>query len=217
MFMQKKIKEFEMKTLYSLCTSALLLLISCPGVFSQIESQPIYYTNDISIDYSDDSLIAASTENGKSIKINVVQNLDDINTVCILSDSIISVSGNKISNAKLSINKINSISVKNGTHAGIGIGLGALVGLGVGVLIVYNTNTEPTPDPLTNIVLVPATVGLNLIWGILSTISGALIGGIIGGNISSYDKYHMDKFKYNKKNQLERILRLDGNLNRENR
>lgn len=206
-----------MKTSYSLCTLALILLVSCPGVFSQIESQPIYYTNDISIDYSDDSLIAASTENVKSIKINVVQNLDDINTVSIISDSIINVSGNKIANAKLNINKINSISVKNGTHAGIGIGIGALVGLGVGVLIVYNTNTEPTPDPLTNIVLVPATVGLNLIWGILSTVSGALIGGIIGGNISSYDKYRMDEFKYNKKNQLERILRMDGKLNRENR
>lgn len=206
-----------MKISYSLYTLALILLVSCPGVFSQIESQPIYYTNDISIDYSDDSLIAASTENGKSIKINVVQNLDDINTVSILSDSIISVSGNKIANAKLSINKINSISVKNGSYSGLGIGVGALTGLGVGILIVANSNYEKTSDPATNLVLMPVNLGLNLLWGILSTVTGALVGGIIGGNISSYDEYHMDNFKYNKKKELERILRIDGKLNRENR
>ncbi len=206
-----------MRTSNLLYALSLILLISCPSAYSQFETQKIFFTNDISIDYSDDSLIAASSEKGKDIKIKGIQNLEDINTVKIISDSIINVSGDNIANANLNINKIKSISVRNGSYSGLGIGVGALTGLGAGILIIATSNYEKSSDPATNVVLLPVNMGVNLLWGVLSTITGAIVGGIIGGNITSYDKYQMNDLKYNKKQELERILRIDGKLNNENK
>jgi len=206
-----------MKTSYFLNLTALILITSYTAVFPQSESHKVYYTNDISFDYSADSLIAASTEKGKNIIVSSLQKLDDINTVSILNDSVISVSGNNIINAKLNINKINSIKIRNGSYLGLGAGIGALVGLGVGIFIVTSSDYGEPSASWENLIIAPVEAGVNIIWGVLSTISGALIGGIIGGNISSFDKYYMVETKYNKRMELERILRIDGKLNNNNR
>ena len=188
-------------------------MFSVSSIFSQSDLSQTYYTDNISIDYSDDSLVTANLETGKMTLIPKSGNLNNINRVRMFNDSILSVSGDNNSRAMLNINKINSISIKNGTHVGLGIGLGALAGLGVGILIVTTANYEQTSDPLTNLILMPVNTGVNLLWGVLSTISGALLGGIIGGNITSYDKYYLDEVKYDKKNELEKILKIDAGQN----
>lgn len=192
---------------------SVILMFSVSSIFSQSDLSQTYYTDNISIDYSDDSLVTANLETGKMTLIPKSGNLNNINRVRMFNDSILSVSGDNISRAMLNINKINSISIKNGTHVGLGIGLGALAGLGVGILIVTTANYEQTSDPLTNLILMPVNTGVNLLWGVLSTISGALLGGIIGGNITSYDKYYLDEVKYDKKNELEKILKIDAGQN----
>lgn len=193
--------------------TALIFMLSVPVIFSQSGYRQDYFTNDISIDYSDDSLETINSVTGKRTLIPASDNLNSIDIVRLINDSLISVSGSNISNAMLNINKINCISISNGTYTGIGIGLGALAGLGVGILIVSGTDLEKSEDPVTNLVLAPANMGLNLLWGVLSTVSGALIGGIIGGNISSYDKYYLDDYNSNKRRELEKILKLDGKIN----
>ena len=192
---------------------SVILMFSVSSIFSQSDLSQTYYTDNISIDYSDDSLVTANLETGKMTLIPKSGNLNNINRVRMFNDSILSVSGDNISRAMLNINKINSISIKNGTHVGLGIGLGALAGLGVGILIVTTANYEQTSDPLTNLILMPVNTGVNLLWGVLSTISGALLGGIIGGNITSYDKYYLDEVKYDKKNELAKILKIDAGQN----
>lgn len=192
---------------------SVILMFSVSSIFSQSDLSQTYYTDNISIDYSDDSLVTANLETGKMTLIPKSGNLNNINRVRMFNDSILSVSGDNISRAMLNINKINSISIKNGTHVGLGIGLGALAGLGVGILIVTTANYEQTSDPLTNLILMPVNTGVNLLWGVLSTISGALLGGIIGGNITSHDKYYLDEVKYDKKNELEKILKIDAGQN----
>lgn len=192
---------------------SVILMFSVSSIYSQSDLSQTYYTDNISIDYSDDSLVTANLETGKMTLIPKSGNLNNINRVRMFNDSILSVSGDNISRAMLNINKINSISIKNGTHVGLGIGLGALAGLGVGILIVTTANYEQTSDPLTNLILMPVNTGVNLLWGVLSTISGALLGGIIGGNITSYDKYYLDEVKYDKKNELEKILKIDAGQN----
>lgn len=192
---------------------SVILMFSVSSIFSQSDLSQTYYTDNISIDYSDDSLVTANLETGKMTLIPKSGNLNNLNRVRMFNDSILSVSGDNISRAMLNINKINSISIKNGTHVGLGIGLGALAGLGVGILIVTTANYEQTSDPLTNLILMPVNTGVNLLWGVLSTISGALLGGIIGGNITSYDKYYLDEVKYDKKNELEKILKIDAGQN----
>ena len=192
---------------------SVILMFSVSSIFSQSDLSQTYYTDNISIDYSDDSLVTANLETGKMTLIPKSGNLNNINRVRMFNDSILSVSGDNNSRAMLNINKINSISIKNGTHVGLGIGLGALAGLGVGILIVTTANYEQTSDPLTNLILMPVNTGVNLLWGVLSTISGALLGGIIGGNITSYDKYYLDEVKYDKKNELEKILKIDAGQN----
>lgn len=202
-----------MKTFNNIFLISIILMFSVSSIFSQSDLSQTYYTDNVSIDYSDDSLVTANLETGKMTLIPKSGNLNNINRVRMFNDSILSVSGDNLSRAMLNINKINSISIKNGTHVGLGIGLGALAGLGVGILIVSTVNYEQTSDPLTNLVLLPVNAGVNLLWGVLSTISGALLGGIIGGNITSYDKYFLDEVKYDKKKELEKILEIDGKLN----
>lgn len=192
---------------------SVILMFSVSSIFSQSDLSQTYYTDNISIDYSDDSLVTANLETGKMTLIPKSRNLNNINRVRMFNDSILSVSGDNISRAILNINKINSISIKNGTHVGLGIGLGALAGLGIGILIVSTANYEPSSDPLTNLVLLPVNTGVNLLGCVLSTISGALIGGIIGGNITSYDNYYLDEVKSDKKKELEKILKIESRQN----
>lgn len=202
-----------MKTFNNIFLISVILIFSVSSIFSQTDQSQTYYTDNISIDYSDDSLVTAKLETGKMKLIPISGNLNNINAVRMFNDSILSVSGDNISRAMLYINKINSISIKNGTHVGLGIGLGALAGLGVGILIVSTANYEQTSDPLTNLILIPVNTGVNLLLGVLSTLSGALLGGIIGGNITSYDKYYLNEVKYDKKNELEKILKIDAGQN----
>ncbi|HMS32815.1 MAG TPA: hypothetical protein PKC91_01905 [Ignavibacteria bacterium] len=202
-----------MKTFNNIFLISVILIFSVSSIFSQTDQSQTYYTDNISIDYSDDSLVTAKLETGKMKLIPISGNLNNINAVRMFNDSILSVSGDNISRAMLYINKINSISIKNGTHVGLGIGLGALAGLGVGILIVSTANYEQTSDPLTNLILIPVNTGVNLLLGVLSTLSGAFLGGIIGGNITSYDKYYLNEVKYDKKNELEKILKIDAGQN----
>lgn len=205
----KTLELNNMKNIDRIYLALILLIFGVQSVFSQSD----YYTDDSSIDYSVDSIKIADIETGRIISVPVEDKLMDINRVRMINDSILSVSGDNISRAILNINKINSISIKNGTHVGLGIGLGALAGLGIGILIVSTANYEPSSDPLTNLVLLPVNTGVNLLGCVLSTISGALIGGIIGGNITSYDNYYLDEVKSDKKKGLEKILKIESRQN----
>ncbi|MBK8551684.1 MAG: hypothetical protein IPL53_11725 [Ignavibacteria bacterium] len=202
-----------MKTCNVIFITVLIFMLSVPVIFSQSGYKKDYITDDILIDYSDDSLEIINSVTGIRTLIPASDNLNSIGIVRVINDSLISVSGDNISNAMLNINKINSISISNGSYTGIGVGLGALAGLGIGILIVSGTDLEQSEDPVTNLVLAPANMGLNLLWGLLSTVSGAVIGGVIGGNISSYDKYYLDEHNINKRREIEKILKLNSKLN----
>lgn len=115
----------------------------------------------------------------------------------------------------MNINKINGISIKNGrSYLWEGAGVGALLGLGV-ALIVSSTDSKPktySTEPYGNF-LSGFNSGMEsagkAIFGFLGFITGALVGGIIGGNISGYETYEMDKYKFDKKREMERLLRIN--------
>ena len=48
--------------------------------------------------------------------------------------------------------------------------------------------------------------------GIVGIVSGALIGGIIGSQITGYEDYELNQ-KNNKRAEFERILKIDKKLN----
>ena len=56
-------------------------------------------------------------------------------------------------------------------------------------------------------------VGFILIRQLLEVYSGipigALVGGIIGGSVNSYEYYDVDKFEFGKGEELKRILSID--------
>lgn len=204
-----------MKTLNVKYLIVVILLFTSSIMYSQSDSYITYKINDIAITYNNG---INRIKNGKTGKITFTPDLitvNDINKIKFLSDSLISVSGENQSNLNISINNISGINIKDGSHLGIGIGLGALAGLGIGAIIAFSGSDDETPvskEPFGNLfnpVFKSMESSGKVMLGFLSVVTGALLGGIIGGNITAYEKYDLNKYKFDKKREMERILWID--------
>ena len=199
-----------MKKLNLKYPAIVILLVISSAVYSQYDSNKIYYTNDILIEYNDGF---RRYVNIKGDIISMVPNLitfNDISKIRFLSDSLISVSNQQRSDLKLKINGINKIGIKSGTHSLEG----TLIGIGLGIVgggllgYAFGKSTEEKNPVRGWIYIDPGGAG-----GAIGAFCGALIGGIIGNiggrNVNSYDTFDMQKNNFDKKSELKRILRID--------
>ena len=181
-----------------------LLLLNYSSLYSQSDTNKVYYTNDISIDYDEGLKEAVSYSTGKKTFVNSNLTILNISKLRILDDSLISVTSNSSSSIQLNINSISGVSIKSGSSTGWGIGLGLLLGICAGAGIGAACGSSMYPNDK----LAPgygAAIG-----GLIGIPVGAVIGGIIGSNISGYKTYELGFNNYEKKNELKRILEKDG-------
>ena len=193
-----------MKTrkIYYLIT--VLLLLNYSSSNSQSDTNKIYYTNDISIDYDEGLKEAVSYSTGKKTLVNSNMTILNISKLRILNDSLIMVTSNNISIIQLNINNISGVSIKSGSNVGWGLGLGLILGIcaGAGIGAAYESSLYPNDK-------MAPTYGA-AIGGLIGIPVGAVIGGIIGSNISGYKTYELGYNIYDKKKELKRILEKDG-------
>ena len=194
-----------MKTLNLKYLIALIFIFTSSEMNSQSVSRLTYNINSISIDYKSSSILFKNARTGNVETLSGSQRLDNISTLKFLNDSMISVSGDNNSNEKLNIDKINSITIKNGSYFGKGIGLGALAGLGIGAALgaIIGSVNWFSGEFITYQTDPGAGAAIGSATGLLI---GGLIGSIIGANNPSYETYNMNKFNLDKKKELERIL-----------
>ena len=199
-----------MKKLNLKYPAIVILLVISSAVYSQYDSNKIYYTNNILIEYNEGSRKYVNIKGGIISEVPNLITYDDISKIRILNDSLISVSNQQRSDLKLKINGINKIGIKSGTQSlkgtliGIGLGIvgGGLLGYAFGKSDETRGNSLFYIDP-----------------GAASAVVGALLGAIIGGitgdrvgrNSNSYDTFYMHKNTIDKKSELKIILRIDKN------
>lgn len=198
-----------MKTLKLIFTLTIVLLSADIAVYSQTDSGTAFKVDNVSINYSTEP-IKILTNTGNIEFKSYPKFMETIYKIQFLSDSIVRVSNDSVKDVLLNINKIEQITVKNGIGVGNvfgGIGLGALFGIGIGAIIYEASKEEEEPVPQGY----SAWGGLKELegipYGFYGFISGAVIGGIIGAIIPSYESYDVSKFKKDKRKQLEKILR----------
>lgn len=193
-----------MKTLKIKYLMTILLLAAGSVSFCQNDYNRIFYTNDISIIYIVGPEVRVNKTTGDSAKVTEYRTIDNISKLAILNDSLIRVSKDNLSDAQLNINKINSIRIKNGSYMGIGIGVGALAGLCIGLIVGSSLETGYEKSAW-EIYISPTA------WGAIAGIPlGALIFGVTGSYIPSYDTYEMNRSNIDKMEELNRIIRIDG-------
>lgn len=198
-------KKFKVR--YLLIT---VLLLTGAVVFAQTDSGFIYLVDDIAIDYSSGMMKIISAKTGNIVLVPNTQTIENISEVKFISDSVLSVSNEAKRDVLLNINKIEQITVNNGVSGSYimgGVGMGALFGLGVGLLI-YGLKKEDEkpasygPDPFG---------GLNdlnkFTYAGPGLLIGAVVGGIMGALIPDYESYGINKYKNDKKQQVEKIIR----------
>ena len=201
-----------MKKLNLKYPAIVILLVISSAVYSQYDSNKIYYTNDMLIEYKDGF---KRYVNFKGDVISMVPNLitfNDISKIRFLSDSLISVSNQQSSDLKLKINGINKIGIKTGTQSLkgtlIGIGLGIVGGGLLGYAFGKSTEEE---NPVKGWFYIDPG-GIGAAAGVLfGAIIGGITGNITGRNSNSYDTFYMHKNTLDKKSELKRILRIDKN------
>lgn len=179
----------------------IILILFSIKVFSQTDTNHIFYTRDISIDYISGSKESINFDIHKVTIVPNTESLDNISRIIILDDSLLRITYDNPDDVQLNINKISGVSVRSGSNLGLGIGLGALIGLGIGVGI--GTANE-SPGWFHGL----ATAG----GGLIGMLTGALIGGIIGGSTSGYETFEFGD-KIDKKKELERIIKINNKLN----
>ena len=179
----------------------IILILFSIKVFSQTDTNRIFYTRDISIEYISGQKESINFDVHKVTIVPNTESLDNISRIIILNDSLLRITYENPDDVQLNINKISGVSIKSGSNFGLGIGLGALIGLGIGVGI--GTANE-SPGWFQGL----ATAG----GGLIGMLSGALIGGIIGGSTSGYETFEFGD-KIDKIKELERILKINKKLN----
>jgi len=189
----------------------LILVFISSSICSQSDTNQTYYTDDISIDFSSGLLNVLNIGTGKISFLPDSKSVENINKILFISDSIIKVSTEERSEHLININNIEQISVSRGISAGYifgGVGIGVLAGFGISALIVgLQRDDEPSsyqPNPFSGL----KDLGKMKYSG-YGMLIGAVIGGIMGSLIPDYEVYDMNKFKSDKKKELERILKME--------
>ena len=199
-----------MKKLILKYPAIVILLVISSAVYSQYDSNKIYNTNNILIEYNEGSRKYVNIKGDIISEVPNLITLNDISKIRFLSDSLISVSNQQSSDLKLKINGINKIGIKTGTQSLkgtlIGIGLGIIAGGLLGYAIGKSTEEK---NPVRGWIYIdPGGAG-----GAIGAFCGALIGGIIGNiggrNVNSYETFYIHKNTLDKKSELKRILRID--------
>lgn len=193
-----------MKTLKIKYLMTVLLLLIYSSSNSQSDTNKIYFTNDISIDYNEGLKEAVSYSTGKKTFVNSNLTILNISKLRILDDSLISVTSNSRSVIQLNINNISGVSIKSGSSAGWGVGLGLIIGLCAGAGIGAAVESSRIPEDAKSSGFGAA------IGGLIGIPVGILFGGIIGSNITGYETYELGNNNYEKKKELMRILEKDG-------
>ncbi|MFZ1321512.1 MAG: hypothetical protein WAT71_08155 [Ignavibacteria bacterium] len=174
-----------MKKLVLIIVTFTLLTFASKNGVSQFDKGKTFYTK------------------GFSLESNGV-NYGSITELKFLSDSLVLLksSVNAESN-KIAVEKINSMSFRNGSYGWIGAGVGAVVGTLVGFLwanaLTDDENSLETQ--LTGTVLSPGVI-------VVSFLGGTLLGGVIGINIGKYDNYYFDKNEKEKADKMKQILKV---------
>jgi len=196
-----------MKKLYIKYLILVIIFLTNTSLYSQTGSKQVYYPENISIQYNNGFM---EERNIKTDEITLVPNyltFENINKLKIVNDSSINVSSDNLSGAMLNIDKINSIDIKSGSHVFLGIGLGVLGGLllGAGTGALVGSSMYPNDK---------SASGFGAYFGGLAGIPiGALIGGIIGGSTSAYETYPLGRNNYDRKKEIDRILKIDKKMN----
>lgn len=200
-----------MKKLNLKYPAIIILLVISSAVYSQHDSNKIYYTNDMLIEYNEGS---KKYVNIKGDVISMVPNLitiDDISKIRFLSDSLISVSNQQRSDLKLKINGINKIGIKSGTQSL----KGTLIGIGLGIvgggLLGYAFGKSDETRPTNALFYIDPGAASAVVGALLGAIIGGITGNRVGRNSNSYDTFYMHKNTLDKKSELKRILRIDKN------
>lgn len=181
-----------------------LLLLNYSSLYSQSDSNKVYYTNDISIDYDEGLKEAVSYSTGKKTFVNSNLTILNISKLRILDDSLIRVTSNSSSVIQMNINNISGVTIKSGSSTGWGVGLGLILGICAGAGIGAAVESSRIPEHAKSSGFGAA------IGGLIGIPVGILFGGIIGSNISGYKTYELGYNNYEKKNKLKRILEKDG-------
>lgn len=178
-----------MKTQKIIYLTIVILLVISSTVYSQTNSNPIYFTNDISIIYYEGSgkQIWNAKTGGKTFISHSIS-VGHISKIRFLSDSLISVSNYEYSDLIMKISGIKEIRINNGSYLLTGIGLGALAGLvagaALGSIIGSESESESTNGFHFDGLSTDIGLGIGAAAGLLI---GGITGGIIGGNNQTYE------------------------------
>ena len=181
-----------MKTQNIIHLAIVILLVISSSVYSQYNSNPIYFTNDISIIYYEGSGLQiwnAKTGEKTFVSHSIKEySVGHISKIRFLSDSLISVSNYENSDLIMKISGIKEIRINNGSYLLTGIGLGALAGLvagaALGSIIGSESESESTNGFHFNGLSTDIGLGIGAAAGLLI---GGITGGIIGGNNQTYE------------------------------
>lgn len=198
--------------LYYLVT--LLFFVSGLSLYSQNDSIKVYYPDYISVEYNEEGMAESySVKTGVRTYLPYRTEIQDVFKLKLLNDSVISVSNNANSNVMININKLEGISIKSGSNTGTGIVLGGLIGLlaGAGIGAAAGSASESSGGGFAMNGLASAMGGL--IGAGIGILTGGVIGGVIGGEVKSYKTYYLKGNNLTRKNEMERILKLDKAYN----
>lgn len=174
-----------MKNLTVLKILIIVLIFNSNNVYSQFDDGNVYYVKGFSLDYS-------------GIEKN------NISEIKFLSDSLIRIKSNiDGTSEKIAVEKINSMSFRDGSYGWLGAGIGAAVGTIVGILWV---NSATSDDNSTESQIVGTVVSPGIAIG--SVLVGTILGGVIGINIGKYDNYYFDKNEKDKEDKMKKILKV---------
>ncbi len=194
----------------------LLFFVSSLTLYSQNDSIKVYYPDNISIEYNDEGMAETySVKTGVRTYLPYQSEIQDVVKLKLESDSMISVSNNANSNIMININKLEGISIKTGSNTGTGIVLGGLIGLlaGAGIGAAIGSSSEPESSGGIFAMKGFASAMGGLIGAGVGILTGGVIGGVIGGEVKSYKTYYLKGNNSTRKNEMERILKLDKAYN----
>lgn len=194
----------------------LLFFVTSLPSYSQYDSIKVYYPDYISIEYNEEGMAEIySVKTGERTYKPYHSELQDVFKLKLLNDSVISVSNNANSNVLININKMNGISIKSGTNTGVGIVFGGLLGLlaGAGIGAAIGSASEPESSGGVFAMKGFSTAMGGLIGAGIGILTGGVTGGVIGGEVKSYRTYYLKGNNLTKKNEMERILKLDKAYN----
>lgn len=202
-----------MKTLKLKYFIVTILLSISSSVNSQSDTGNTYYTKDLTIIYNQtpDSSSKIKSVSGK--KLSLSKNINEINVISFLNDSMISVSNKEISNLQLNINNIDTVRIRKGSKIGAGLAIGAMGGLLMGLMIGYAIMPQSSGSSMTSSSFMSSGSFMTGIYPLSGALGGLLIGmGIgagIGASATAYTTIDMNKHKNDKRIVFESIFKAE--------